>query len=184
MAGPGRRARAAGGRPHQVSVLFSTAEWEAVRAAADGAGLAARAWVGEVSVAAANAASSSGAGGLPARELVVALSELTEMRRVLRNVGGNLNDVARHANSTGEVAEETVAVERLVARVVRSVDDAVARVDAVARQAAAARARPGSRAARPVAVSSRPAADGHMGRAGGQGDGRAAGQRGTAGGGW
>jgi hypothetical protein len=41
-------------------------------------------------------------------------AELMDGRRILRNVGGNLNDVARHANSTREVHQETRRIEALV----------------------------------------------------------------------
>jgi hypothetical protein len=56
-------------------------------------------------------------------------AELAEARRVLTNIGGNLNDVARHANSTGELHAGTVAVQALVARVVERVEATVGHVD-------------------------------------------------------
>jgi len=64
-------------------------------------------------------------------------AELMEARRVLTNVGGNLNDVARHANSTSEVHEATGRVLELVARVVARVEGAavaVGELTAVARR--------------------------------------------------
>jgi hypothetical protein len=133
VAGPSRRSRAAGGRPHQLEVLFSDEELAAVATAAEQAGMAARAWVGEVSVRAAEEGPEQTSGPLArvvARELIVLLGELRETRRVLTNIGGNLNDVARHVNSTGELAAETEAVQLLVARVVASVEETVGRVAA------------------------------------------------------
>jgi hypothetical protein len=44
-------------------------------------------------------------------ELMGLRAELMENRRIVRNVGGNPNDVARHANETGEVHEATQRVE-------------------------------------------------------------------------
>ena len=44
------------------------------------------------------------------------IAELRDLRRLMGNVAGNLNDVARHANSTGEVAEQTAAVLDFVRR--------------------------------------------------------------------
>ena len=38
------------------------------------------------------------------RELLAVHVGLVDLRRILRNVGGNLNDVARHANVTGTPA--------------------------------------------------------------------------------
>ncbi|ORM35497.1 hypothetical protein BFL43_09255 [Williamsia sp. 1135] len=48
-----------------------------------------------------------------AREL---LDEVRRLRRLMGNVAGNLNDVARHANSTGQLAPETAAVLDFVRR--------------------------------------------------------------------
>lgn len=155
--GPSRRSRAAGGRPHQLGVLFSSEELAVVQVAAERAGMAPRAWLGDIAVRAAAGRLSVDAMGVSrdslfelmalVRELQEARAELGEVRRVLRNVGGNLNDVARIANSTGEVAAETVTVERLVARVVGSVDAVVATMDAAATAAAltAGRGRAGGR---------------------------------------
>jgi hypothetical protein len=70
-------------------------------------------------------------------------AEVAEARRVLTNVGGNLNDVARHANSTGEIAAETERVLGLVARAVRRVEDAVGHVDELAALARRDRLRAG-----------------------------------------
>ncbi|WP_075334416.1 plasmid mobilization relaxosome protein MobC [Pseudonocardia sp. Ae717_Ps2] len=72
-------------------------------------------------------------------------SELMEDRRVLRNIGGNLNDIARVANTDG-VLESTVGqVVAMVARLVERVDRTVAEVDRQVNGAAAQLRRSGSR---------------------------------------
>ncbi|WP_406639099.1 hypothetical protein [Amycolatopsis sp. WGS_07] len=52
------------------------------------------------------------------------LEELREHRRVLANIGGNVNDLARVANSTGQLehAAALATVLRLVANVVHAAD--------------------------------------------------------------
>jgi hypothetical protein len=128
-----RRSRAAGGRPHRLTVWLSDAELAVVTASADRAGMAASAWLGEsgVQVAESEMGTKAGlAGGAATAFEVMALrAELAEARRVLTNIGGNLNDVARHANSTGELHAGTVAVQALVARVVERVEATVGHVD-------------------------------------------------------
>ncbi len=137
MPGSSRRSRAEGGRPHRLTVWLSELEMAAVADGAERVGMTAGAWLGQVGVAAAAGGGvrpAAGRGGAAGRaqmvvaELVRLQKELRETRRVLRNVGGNLNDVARAANSTGELAEETATVQRLVARVVASVEESVAKV--------------------------------------------------------
>ena len=60
------------------------------------------------------------------RELMTASWELADSRRVLRNVGGNLNQVARVVNATGVPPRETERVLHLVDRAVHRVDHAAA----------------------------------------------------------
>ena len=62
-------------------------------------------------------------------------AELMEHRRVLRNVGGNLNDVARHVNAGGELHEATGQVQDLVGRVVERIERTVGEVDGLAKDA-------------------------------------------------
>ncbi|WP_180819515.1 hypothetical protein [Gordonia terrae] len=50
------------------------------------------------------------------------LDDVRQLRRLLGNVAGNLNDVARHANSTGELAPESAAVLDYVRRTNEKVD--------------------------------------------------------------
>lgn len=78
--------------------------------------------------------SGTGAGswGALLREVMMLRAELAEDRRVLRNIGGNWNDVARHANATGVLHPGTAQVGELVVRAVRRVEDTVVRVDELA----------------------------------------------------
>lgn len=148
-----RRSRAPGGRPVTVMVSLSEQEAELVRAAAAAQDMAVGSWVGETAVRAAQAdvPQARVMGGLAA--LAPLYSELMEHRRVLRNVGGNLNDVARHANSTGILHPSTEQVQRLVARVIERVELAVDQVEQLARETRAERAKAGrARAARTASV--------------------------------
>ena len=130
MSGPSRRARADGGRTHSVRVSFSDMEMAVVRTAAMRAGVADASWVGQTAVGAAGAVPGPATSWGPVlQDLMVLRTELMENRRVLTNVGGNLNDVARHANSTGEVHQATVRVQSLVARAVERVEEAVVAVE-------------------------------------------------------
>nr|WP_064570697.1 hypothetical protein [Gordonia sp. LAM0048] len=54
--------------------------------------------------------------GLSVSEAQELLDDVRHLRRLLGNVAGNLNDVARHANSTGELAPESAAVLDYVRR--------------------------------------------------------------------
>ena len=58
--------------------------------------------------------------------LMVTYYGLMDLRRLLRNIGGNLNDVARHANSTGTLPPETQQVQAIVARRVLQIDPVLA----------------------------------------------------------
>jgi hypothetical protein len=58
--------------------------------------------------------------------VMVTYRGLMDVRRILRNIGGNLNDVARHANSTGTLPAETRQVQAIVARRVLQIDPVLA----------------------------------------------------------
>ena len=111
-----------------MRVSFSVWEMAQVMSGAGREGMAAAAWLGEVGVRAASAPSApvTGAPGRRMQQLMVMPAELMDLRRILRNVGGNLNDVARHANSTATLGAETGQVQALMARVVLRIDTAVA----------------------------------------------------------
>ena len=95
--------------------------------------LAVSAWLGDAGVRAATepVGTSTPGAGLGMRELLAVHVGLVDLRRILRNVGGNLNDVARHANVTGTLAAETAEVQGMVARVVGRVDAALVDLRAV-----------------------------------------------------
>ena len=130
-----RRPRAAGGRPHSVNVWLSDLELAAVTVAAARAGRAVSAWVGEAAFAAATQGrgpARSWAGRMQA--LMMASQELADARRLVRNVGGNLNDVAKHANATGEIHAGTRQVLGMVARAVTRVEAAAAAMEAAVKE--------------------------------------------------
>jgi hypothetical protein len=132
-AGPSRRRHVQGGRPHVFSVSFSEDEFGVVCEAAGRDGLAPGAWVSEAAVRSARntvvGAELPAGWGAAMQRLMPLQAELAEHRRVLRNVGGNLNDVARHANSTSEVHPATANVLAIVARVVNRVEAAIGHVE-------------------------------------------------------
>ena len=125
-----RRPRAEGGRPHTTTVSFSESEWAAIEAAAARAAMAPGAWVGDSAARAAElpepvvpgARVSAGAAGSR-------MQELMEDRRVLRNIGGNLNDIARVANTDGALESTVGQVAQMVARAVERIDRTVTEVD-------------------------------------------------------
>lgn len=148
-----RRPRVEGGRPHTTTVSFSESEWVAIEAAAARAAMAPGAWVGDSAVRAAElsgpvvpgARVSAGSVGSRMQRLMGLRSELMEDRRVLRNIGGNLNDIARVANTDG-VLESTVGqVAQMVVRAVERIDRTVAEVDQQVSGAMSLARRSGSR---------------------------------------
>ncbi len=119
----GQAAAGQGRRRSRTSVWLTEREWAAVCAAAAVAGMKPGAWISATAV---QAASRRNAGQGRVERVVVErlVEQLWQQRRVLANVGGNLNDLARVANSTGQVQTGTAAtgVLRLVHRVVRDCD--------------------------------------------------------------
>ena len=103
-----------------------------IQSAAEREAMAGAAWLGVVGVRAVAgeptvAPVAEPAGGAPGMHaLMTAIAELMETRRILRNVGGTLNDVARHVSSTWQIAAQTRRVQVLVARTVQRVDVVVA----------------------------------------------------------
>jgi hypothetical protein len=73
--------------------------------------------------------------------LMMASQELADARRLVRNVGGNLNDVAAHANTTGEIHAGTRQVLGMVARAVVRVEAAAAVMEAAVGEARVERLR-------------------------------------------
>lgn len=138
----GHRAHLPEGRRTPAQVWLSTDERAVVEVAAGAMGLKRGAFVAAAAVRAARAIvagreagpGAAGAGSptspvplnvAEAREL---LDEVRQLRRLMGNVAGNLNDVARHANSTGELAPESAAVLDFVRRTNTRVDDELMRL--------------------------------------------------------
>lgn len=131
----GNRSHAQGERRKQrTTVRFTDAEWDRIVSAAALARKRPGAWVAEV----AHDAARWRLRGLPAgRDALEGLADqVRSMRNVLANIGGNLNDVARHANTTHEVAtirSQAEAVLRMVRRVVGRADETLGEVAGVLR---------------------------------------------------
>lgn len=129
----GYREQVSGGRGKRrarTSVLYTDEEWAVITVVAAREGMKSGAWVAQV---AHDAALRAQGDTRPEREVVASLiAELQEHRRVLTIIGGNLNDVARAASSTGDIenAAAAAAVLRLVRSVVRTSDVTVAQVRA------------------------------------------------------
>lgn len=103
---------------------FSDTEWATIVVAAALEGWEPNPWVQQVALEQALQRQRGDLGGTAAlRELT---DQIRDMRRLLRNIGGNINDLARVANSTGELP----AAAQLQT-VLRVLGDRVHRVDTV-----------------------------------------------------
>jgi hypothetical protein len=93
-------------------------------------GLGVSAWLGQAGVRLSErhgaAGESTMRGGSGVQAVMVTYQGLMDVRRILRNIGGNLNDVARHANSTGTLPVETRQVQAIVDRRVLQIDPVLA----------------------------------------------------------
>ncbi|ASR05621.1 hypothetical protein [Gordonia rubripertincta] len=131
----GHRPHVPKGRRQEKKVYFDTEERAVIEVAAGMMGLRFGAYVASAAVRDARslvARSASAAGeaeaegvspvGLSVSEAQELLDEVRQLRRLLGNVAGNLNDVARHANSTGELAPESSAVLDYVRRTNNKLD--------------------------------------------------------------
>lgn len=131
----GNRSHAQGVRRKQrTTVRFSDAEWDRIVAAAALAKKRPGAWVAEVAHDTARERLRGVSAGRHALEELA--DQVRAMRNVLANIGGNLNDVARHANATHEVATiraQAEAVLRVVRRVVARADETLGEVVGVLR---------------------------------------------------
>jgi hypothetical protein len=111
-------------------VALSDSEIRQIGAAAASEGLAVGAWLGETGCRSARRRGVGGEltmrGGSGVQAVMVTYRGLMDVRRILRNIGGNLNDVARHANSTGTLPAETRQVQAIVARRVLQIDPVLA----------------------------------------------------------
>lgn len=113
-----RPPRGQGPRRARTAVSYTDVEWAAILVAAAVEGMKPGAWVADVAF---EVARRRNGGSLPGRRAVdELLTELRQHRRVLTNIGGNLNQIAAVANATGEieVRDAAVRVVDLVRRVV------------------------------------------------------------------
>lgn len=126
LAGPGKGGREAltakakrGHRPHndvarsvRKWALFTPEENALIEQASARRGLRPGAYVSAAAVEMAKAETSGATAESPAttQDLRELAAEVRELRRLLGNVAGNLNDVARHANSTGELGQNAEAI--------------------------------------------------------------------------
>lgn len=120
-----REESTSGKRQPRTLMRYSDTEWAVIVQVAARAGMRPGAWAQQ---AAYDAALREHLGEIADRGAVDDLTaELREHRRVLTNVGGNLNDVAKVGNATGQFEHATAAatVLRLVGNVVRASDTLV-----------------------------------------------------------
>lgn len=119
-----------GGRSRKVYVALSDEEFTRIAAMAAGQNLAPGAWLGmvglELTRSPARGEELTSGRAARTQALLEVYAALMDSRRILRNIGGNLNDVARHANSTGTLPVETRQVQAIVARRVLSMDPMLA----------------------------------------------------------
>ncbi len=110
----GHRSHSPEKRTHRLrEIAFAPSEWAMILAAAGTAGMRPGAFVGMTAVAAAKAYARRRQGDVAARnsgellslvdEVRALAEEARELRRLLGNVAGNVNDIAKHANSTHEL---------------------------------------------------------------------------------
>ena len=123
-----RRHSAAGVRQQRGMLRYSDAEWAVIVRAAERAGMRPGPWAQRAAYQA--AARDQANQALDEDRVAALLVELRQHRRVLTNIGGNLNDVARAANATGAITNLAAAqtVLRLVSRVVATADEVLVRV--------------------------------------------------------
>ena len=118
----GHREHAEERRLKWVTGRFNAAEYVAVQRAADQEGLTPGAWVAAVATTVASRPVSSASMVQKHPELEGLRSELLAVRRLATNISGNLNDVAKYANSTGELKGEVVAMMEFIRKLARRMD--------------------------------------------------------------
>lgn len=113
-------------RRARTAVLYTDLEWSAIVAAAAVAGKKPGAWVATVAY---ETARRENTGAVLDRDVAAGLiTQLREQRRVLTNIGNNVNTMARAVHSTGELGAHPNAAQSvlgLIARSVRSLDTLV-----------------------------------------------------------
>ena len=108
----GHRAHGDVVRSRRKEALFTPDEFALIEQASTHRGLKAGAFIAATAVEAAKAMTAGADDRTPAtvHELRGVAAEVRELRRLLGNVAGNLNDVARHANSAGELGANADAI--------------------------------------------------------------------------
>ena len=125
-----RRHPPVGRRQPRGSLRYTESEWALIVQAATLERMRPGPWVQQVAL---QTAARRQRGELSDRAAVDGLiAELRQHRRVLTNIGGNLNDLARAANTTGLIGHPVAvaAVLRLVRNVVLGADQVISRVRA------------------------------------------------------
>jgi hypothetical protein len=131
-----RRANATGGRRQHAHLVKVTAEEEAR--------LQLRAGEQRVSVVRLLVESALAAGTETASQRQEAIATLFGIQRLLAAVSNNVNQVARHANATGEIPAEAAAALSAVRRVVERIDAAIDDLSLQGRSRARAELRAGA----------------------------------------
>ncbi len=123
-----RSPRGQGPRRVRASLRYTDSEWAAIVVAAAAAGMKPGAWLADVAFQAAR--DRNGGIRLERGAIDELLTELRQHRRVLTNIGGNLNQIAAVANASGEIEARDAAarVLRLVSRVVFGCDELMSKV--------------------------------------------------------
>ncbi|GAA1292135.1 plasmid mobilization protein [Saccharothrix xinjiangensis] len=117
-------------RRARTSVSFTDIEWAAITIAASLDGMRAGAWIARVAF---DEAAHHNSGARLDRDAFAALAAaVQEQRRVLANVGGNLNQLAKATNATGGIDNPEAAARLLglVRRVVGSTDELLLQIRA------------------------------------------------------
>lgn len=99
---------------HRLTVGFNEREFAVIVDAAEREVMRPGAWVARAALSESERATGRRRQGDDTGELRAVQAELLELRRLLGNIAGNLNDVARHANTEHEWAPETERVLALV----------------------------------------------------------------------
>lgn len=111
----GKRKLADGGRHRFVAVRCSDAEYARLTAAAAQAGLSVGAWLRSLAI--------GSAGPRARRQSRAGQAELARVLGLIGNYGSNLNQLARVANTSGELPTEAALIE--IAEHVRAMRDEV-----------------------------------------------------------
>lgn len=115
-----RRRRVPGGRRHKHTVRFTDREQQLVQAAAEAAGVSVPYLIAETVLLALR-----GGGRLSVADQRVLAGQLAAVRRSLKAIGTNVNQVATVANATGHLPPHTEATMHALARMLTRLDTAI-----------------------------------------------------------